>query len=129
MARLIRVSDPQGALEHLDSAIASDPNDVDAVQLRALVRARLGDRSMLDDVDFLVKVSTAERLYNAACALAVYAETARDPQPLERSIQLLDLALKAGFSTRVAKADQDLKTLRSRPEFDLLIKRYSSDSR
>jgi tetratricopeptide (TPR) repeat protein len=126
MARLIRAGDPRGALKHLEAAIASDPNHVDSVQLRALVRARLGDRSMLDDVDFLVKASTAERLYNAACALAVYSETTQDPQPLQRSIQLLELALKAGFSPQVAEADQDLKTLRFRPEFDLLIKRYST---
>ena len=75
MARLTRTSDPQGALKHLDAALESDPHLVDAVQLRALVRARLGDRAMLDDVDFLVKAPTAQRLYNAACALAVYAET------------------------------------------------------
>ena len=77
MARLTRTSDPQGALKHLDAALESDPHLVDAVQLRALMRARLGDRAMLDDVDFLVKAPTAQRLYNAACALAVYAETAR----------------------------------------------------
>ena len=124
MARLTRTSDPQGALKHLDAALESDPHLVDAVQLRALVRARLGDRAMLDDVDFLVKAPTAQRLYNAACALAVYAETARDPRPLERSIQLLELAFKAGFSTRIATADPDLKTLRSRPDFARLIARF-----
>jgi tetratricopeptide (TPR) repeat protein len=124
MARLTRAGDPQGAVKHLDAAIASDPNRVDAVQLRALVRARLGDRSVLDDVDFLVKAPTAERLYNAACALAVYAETTHDPRPLDRSIQFLELAFKAGFSTRIAKADPDLKTIRSRPDFVRLIARF-----
>ena len=124
MARLTRTSDPQGALKLLDAALESDPHLVDAVQLRALVRARLGDRAMLDDVDFLVKAPTAQRLYNAACALAVYAETARDPRPLERSIQLLELAFKAGFSTRIATADPDLKTIRSRPDFARLIARF-----
>ena len=124
MARLTRTSDPQGAVKHLDAALESDPHLVDAVQLRALVRARLGDRAMLDDVDFLVKAPTAQRLYNAACALAVYAETARDPRPVERSIQLLELAFKAGFSTRIATADPDLKTIRSRPDFARLIARF-----
>src|SRR5271157_4484696 len=89
-----------------------------------LMRAGLGDRSMLDDVDFLVKAPTALRLYNAACALAVYAETTRDPRPLERSIQLLELAFKAGFSTRIATADPDLKALRYRPDFARLIARF-----
>ncbi|MGO9814338.1 MAG: protein kinase domain-containing protein [Isosphaeraceae bacterium] len=124
MARLTRTSDPQGAVKHLDAALESDPHLVDAVQLRALVRARLGDRAMLDDVDFLVKAPTAQRLYNAACALAVYADTARDPRPVERSIQLLELAFKAGFSTRIATADPDLKTIRSRPDFARLIARF-----
>ena len=124
MARLTRTSDPQGAVKHLDTALESDPHLVDAVQLRALVRARLGDRAMLDNVDFLVKAPTAQRLYNAACALAVYAETARDPRPVERSIQLLELAFKAGFSTRIATADPDLKTIRSRPDFARLIAQF-----
>ena len=63
-----RASDPRGAIKQLDAALESDSNLVDAVQLRALVRARMGDRSMLDDVDLLVKAPTAQRLYNAACA-------------------------------------------------------------
>ena len=124
MARLTRSSDPQGAVKHLDAALAADPNLVDAVQLRALVRARLGDRAMLDDVDFLVKAPTAQRLYNAACALAVYAETTRDPRPGDRAVQLLELAFKSGFSTRHATADPDLKTIRSRPDFARLIARF-----
>jgi tetratricopeptide (TPR) repeat protein len=124
MARLTRTNDPRGAIKHLDAALELDPNLVDAVQLRALVRARLGDRSVLDDIDFLEKIPTAQRLYNAACALAVYAETAHDPRTLERSIQLLERAFRAGFSTRIATADPDLKTLRSRPEFARLIARF-----
>ena len=121
MARLIRASDPRAAVGHLDAALESDPHLVDAVQLRALVRARLGDRAMLDDVDSLVKTPTAQRLYNAACALALYADVAHDPRPLERAIQLLELAFRAGFSTRTAREDPDLQPLRSRPEFARLI--------
>ena len=79
---------------------------------------------MLDDVDFLVKAPTAQRLYNAACALAVYSETVRDPRTLDRSMQLLELAFRAGFSTQIAEADADLKTVRSRPEFARLMARY-----
>ncbi len=124
MARLVRQRQPLEAVKHLDTALESDPNLVDAVQLRALVRARLGDRAMLDDVDFLVKAPTAQRLYNAACALAVYSETVRDPRTLDRSMQLLELAFRAGFSTQIAKADADLKTVRTRPEFARLMARY-----
>ena len=124
MARLVRSGQPLKAIEHLDTALAYDPNLVDAVQLRALVRARLGDRAMFDDVDFLVKTPTAQRLYNGACALAVYAETMRDPQPLDRSLQLLELAFRAGFSKQIAAADTDLKMISSRPAFARLIARY-----
>ena len=124
MARLIRATAPRDALKHLNAALEADPNLIDALQLRALVRARLGDRAVLDDVDLLVKAPTAQRFYNASCALAVYSETTRDPRPLERSIQLLELAFKAGFSTQLATADPDLKTLRSRPDFARLIARF-----
>ena len=45
MALLMRGHDLREALEHLDGALQSDPNLIDAVQLRALVRARLGEPS------------------------------------------------------------------------------------
>jgi len=81
-------------------------------------------RPVLSFLVLSLLVPTAQRLYNAAHALAVYAETARDPRPLERSIQLLEIAFKAGFSTRIATADPDLKTIRSRPDFARLITRF-----
>jgi len=81
-------------------------------------------RPVLSFLVLSLLVPTAQRLYNAACALAVYAETAHDPRPLARSIQLLELAFREGFSTRIARADPDLKTLRSRPEFARLVARF-----
>ena len=76
MALLMRGTDLRGALAHLDRALESNPNLIDAVQLRALVRARLGERAALDDVDRLVESATPHRLYNAACAVAILSETA-----------------------------------------------------
>ncbi|HKM56502.1 MAG TPA: tetratricopeptide repeat protein, partial [Isosphaeraceae bacterium] len=126
IARLIRAHDRRAAITHLDLALQSDPNLIDALQLRALERARLGEPAALDDVEQLVKAPTAHRFYNAACALALYADAKADPHPLDRAIGLLDLAFKAGFPVREAAADPDLKALRARPEFPALLQQYGS---
>jgi tetratricopeptide (TPR) repeat protein len=129
MARLIRSSDHRAAIEHLDTALKLDPYLIDALQLRALERARLGDRAALDDVDLLVKTPTARRLYNAACALAVYSKGAGDPRILDRAMQLLELALRTGFPIRLAVQDPDLKRLRDRPDFARLKARFTASPR
>ncbi|MGO9468281.1 MAG: protein kinase domain-containing protein [Isosphaeraceae bacterium] len=121
MALLIRHSDTHGALRHLDTALDSDPNLTDALQLRALVRARLGKREALDDVDRVIESPTRDRLYNAACAVAIYAREARDPQPLRHGLELLARALASGFSPQEAAADPDLEAMRPLPEYDRLI--------
>jgi eukaryotic-like serine/threonine-protein kinase len=120
MARLVRKANPRSALDHLDRSLASDPNLIDAVQLRALVRARLGERGALDDVDRLVESATADRLYNAACAVAILSETANDARLISHAIDLLTLALKAGFPVQYTAADPDLKPLRASPRFSEL---------
>ena len=98
MARVIRGRDRAAAVAHLDAALQTDPQLVDALQLRALERARLGDRGALDDVELLVKAPTAQRLYNAACAVAIYAEVpAAIPGCLDRAMKLLAYALDAGI--------------------------------
>ena len=72
---------------------------------------RLGERGALDDVDRLVENATANRLYNAACAVAILSETAADPRLQSHAIDLLAQALKAGFPARDAAADPDLKPI------------------
>ncbi len=124
IALLIRQADPQGVLRHLDAALDSDPNLTDAVQLRALVRARLGKREALDDVDRLIESPTRDRLYNAACAVAIYAREARDPGPLRHGLELLTRALESGFSPQEAAADPDLEAMRRLPEYARLIGKY-----
>jgi hypothetical protein len=120
---VIRATDPRGAIRHLDTAIDTDPHLVDAVQLRALVRARLGDRAALDDVDRLIESPTSARLYNAACAVVLYAEKAPDARQLPHALELLARALKAGFPAAVAAADPDLKALHALPEFPQFLGR------
>jgi len=121
MAYLIRTSDLGGALRHLDAALEMDPNLTDAIQLRALVRARLGQREALDDVDRLVESPTRDRLYNAACAIGIYARKSGDHRPLGHALELLARSLESGFSVDEAAADPDLESLRSLPAYARLL--------
>ena len=121
IARVVRSEDPAGAIGHLDEALRTDPNLLDAVQLRALIRARLADPGTVDDVDRLLQKPTPHRVYNAACALAVYAEKSGDSRPVRRSLDLLAQAVRLGFPIREVQSDPDLAILRALPEFQKLI--------
>jgi tetratricopeptide (TPR) repeat protein len=126
MARWIRTRDHRAAIEHLNAALEANPDLIDALQVRCLERARLGDRATLDDVELLVKAPTANRLYNAACALSLYAEAAHDPGRLDRAVQLLGYALRAGFPVQQAVQDLDLKLLQDRADFKRLMEQGST---
>ena len=128
MALVLRQTDLINALDHLNRALDSNPNLIDAVQLRALVRARLGEQSALGDVDRLLESPTANRLYNAACAVAILSDRAANPRWLSQSFDLLTRALEAGFSADEAAADPDLKPLRASARFGELIARFKSSS-
>ncbi len=122
MALLVRKDDLKKALDHLDRALDSNANLIDALQLRALVRAKLGERGALDDVDRLVESATANRLYNGACAVAILSETTADPRLVSHAMDLLTQAIRSGFPAREAAVDPDLKPLRASPRFDQLMK-------
>ncbi|AMV37191.1 tetratricopeptide repeat protein [Planctomyces sp. SH-PL62] len=117
MARVVRERDRDAALSHLDQALRDDPRLFEAVELRALERARRGDRSALDDVDVLVKAPTANRLYNAACALTILGEKTQDEASLSRAVDLLGRAFLAGAPTSAADSDPDLEPLRRRGDY------------
>jgi serine/threonine protein kinase/tetratricopeptide (TPR) repeat protein len=121
MALLVRGTRPTDALAHLDRALNADPHLIDALQLRALVRGRLGEPATLDDVDRLIQNPTAQRLYNAACATALYAQKANQPRQLNHAINLLDRAVKSGFPPAQAASDPDLEALRGSPEFQKIL--------
>ena len=126
MARAIKEKDHLAAITHLDAALEADPGLIDALELRALERARLGQPSTFDDVERLLKAPTPRRYYNAACALSVYSRQARDPRPLDRAMELLENALKAGFPQKEAEGDPDLEPLRKRPGQARLMERFSA---
>jgi tetratricopeptide (TPR) repeat protein len=125
LALVVRHEDLAKALDHLNRALDSNPNLIDAVQLRALVRARLGDQGSLGDVDRLLESPTSHRLYNAACAVAILSEKAGDPRLLSKSFDLLTRALEGGISPRDAISDPDLKSLRDQARFGQLIARFA----
>ncbi|WP_337176856.1 tetratricopeptide repeat protein [Paludisphaera sp.] len=116
MARVLCDDDRTAALAHLDRAIATDPTLYEAVELRALARARQGDRAALDDVARLVARPTANRLYNAACALAILGEA-------PRAVDLLGRAVLLGFPPDRAVDDPDLASLRRRPDYAAALAR------
>lgn len=117
LAHLERADDPEAALRHLEAALRDDPSFFDALQLRALVRARLGRPSALEDIDAIKSVPTPHRLYNAACALSLLAEALGDPRQAHAAIGLLRRAFRSGFPTTRAEADPDLKAARALPEY------------
>jgi tetratricopeptide (TPR) repeat protein len=121
LAHVVRADHPSEALEHLETALAAEPNLIDAVQLRALVRARLGMRSAVADVDTLRRFPTAHRLYNAASALAILCETTQDASLKDDALALLRRAIDAGFDPAFAATDPDLTCLRPLPAFQKLV--------
>jgi tetratricopeptide (TPR) repeat protein len=123
LALLLRHGSPREALEHVEIALNTERNLLDALQLRALLRARLGDLAAIDDVERLCRTPTPYRLYNASCALALLVETAHEPRFASRAVSLLDRALDVGFPAALAAADPDLRTLRSREDFRDTLKR------
>ena len=122
MAILARGSNLREALDYLERALKVDPNLTDAVQLRALVRARLGNPAALDDIERLLQSPTSYHLYNGACALAIYSEKVHDDRQLPHAVELLTRAIASGFPAVQAAADPDLKPLRPLPEFQRVIK-------
>jgi tetratricopeptide (TPR) repeat protein len=117
LAHLLRGRDPAQAIEHLDAALRADPTCVEAVELRALLRARMGDPRFESDVDLLATKPTPTHLYNAACALSVYAAKSNDSSKLHRAAQFLVRSFSAGFPLEEALSDPDLTPLRDAPDF------------
>jgi len=114
-------SDPTSAQKHVDRALAIEPCHLDSVELRALIRARLGRGDSSEDVDVLIKAPTPNRLFNAACAMAILAKNKPDLRHETRAIDLLRRAIETGFPPKTAREDPDLKSLQLREDFRRLV--------
>ena len=121
LALLLRKDDPRGALIEAESALRDDPDFLDALQARAVLRGRLGDLAAIGDAERLCQVATPHRLYNAACALSLLVEKAGEARLANRAVDLLDRALDAGFPAHIAAADPDLAPLRGSPSYRAAI--------
>jgi eukaryotic-like serine/threonine-protein kinase len=120
-AHLLRGDDPRAALAEVESALAEAPDLNDALQLRALLRARLGDPAAETDVDRLLLIPTPQRLYNAACSLSLLSRSKDDPRLVMRALDLLQRALDSGLPSACLAEDPDLDALRLSPRFSKLL--------
>jgi serine/threonine protein kinase/tetratricopeptide (TPR) repeat protein len=120
-AYLLRRADPRAALARVESALAEEPDFNDALQLRALLRARLGDPAAEADVDRLLQTPTPQRLYNAACALSLLATPRGDPRLISRALDCLQRALDSGLPPAYPADDPDLDALRASSRFPSVL--------
>ncbi len=123
LAMVLRAKEPILALEHANRAYEFDRNLLDALQIRAILKARMGNLSAVEDVDALIQSPTPHRLYNGACALALLAHTNPEAGVAPRAVGLLDRALRQGFSSQQAKGDRDLQSLHDRKDYVDAIER------
>jgi tetratricopeptide (TPR) repeat protein len=121
LGHLWRSTEPGAALRALDRALANDPNLLDALQLRALMRAQLGDPAAESDVDRLIRTPTARSLYNGACALSILSKSIPEPRYKTRSLDLLRRALSLGWPSEIARSDPDLNPVRDSKDFAAIL--------
>jgi len=120
-AHLVRMRNPRAALAQVDRALAIDPDCGDALQLRALIRARLADPGAELDVERVLRVPTPQRLYNAACAMAILTLSKNQPRYTALAITYLQRAKQAGLRLDDIADDPDLAPLKNTPEFAKLL--------
>lgn len=125
-ALLLRGVDNRTALAEVEMALSIDPDFLDALQARALLRARLGDPAAEADVYRLLQAPTPQRFYNAACVLALLSRSAADHRLVPRAVDLLQQSLDSGLTPKLLAEDPDLDALRGSPQFLDLYKRSSA---
>ena len=121
MARAKRLTEPVESLRFAVLAQSADPNRIDAIELAAWLRGSLGDPDVKRDVERLVRSPTRNRLYNAACSLAIYTQHHPDPNLTIQAVEYLRRAVESGLSVATLRDDPDLDSLRSTPEFQTLL--------
>ncbi len=120
-ARLLYRTDLSKALFAVDQALERSPSFLDATQLRALIRARLGRGDAVNDVKTLLQNPTDNRLYNAACAMAALAQKQPSPAHQTEALNLLRRAIDAGFPREIAKADPDFALFANNEKFHQIV--------
>ena len=131
LAWLHRVAQPRQSLEEAVAVLQSDPNQIDALELSAWLRGKLGDPAAVEDVERLVRYPTPRRLYDAACSLALYVGQHPDPRLVDQAITYLQRAVQSGTAeiTTNLRDDPDLASLRGHPGFQkLLIREPGAES-
>jgi serine/threonine protein kinase/tetratricopeptide (TPR) repeat protein len=126
-AHLARRRDPRAALVHLEEALTADPELADALQLRALIRARLDDPRAESDALLLVRTPTPQHLYNAACAFSLLQRSRTDARLTSQALGYLQRSLQAGIDPDLAARDPDLAAIRSSARFAELLRSARAD--
>src|SRR5262249_5546346 len=93
-AHLARTTNPRSALVELEKALDADPELADALQLRALIRARLDDPRAEADALRLLRIPTPQRLYNAACVFSLLLGSRTDPRLTSQALGCLQRSLE-----------------------------------
>ena len=124
-AYLVRHKDLHAVLGQIERALSIDPEFADALQLRALTRARLNDPGCELDVERILRVPTPQRLYNAACTLSLLSRTKTNPRLTSRALDYLERAMQAGLSPLDLTRDPDLEPLKQSPRFRNLVEQTS----
>jgi len=120
-AHLVRTQNQRAALAQVEQALAIDPDFGDALQLRALIRARMDDPGAEADVERILRVPTPQRLYNAACAMSLLTRSKSRPRCTSLALVYLQRAKEAGLLLDHIADDPDLAPLKNTPDFARLL--------
>ena len=116
-----KLNRPADALPTLNRMIELDPDNLLHVADRGVLLARLGktEAARKDANSCIEANASADVLYRAGC---IYALTANgNPNDQRKAIQLVATAIRHGFGHEYLATDDDLKAIRSHPEFKKLL--------
>jgi serine/threonine protein kinase/Tfp pilus assembly protein PilF len=121
-AVLVLRGEAEAGLARFDQAIEAQPDFLEARRFRAVVLARKGrDEGALRDVNFCLgkEPDGGMTLYTAACVAALLGRG--DDDAARQALELLRRAFARGYGRDRAAEDEDLASLRARPEFRDLV--------
>jgi Flp pilus assembly protein TadD len=126
---LMRKGEGAKALEQLDAAVASHPDDALVAGMRGMALAATGNRAAAlseakraSDLSDVKPYPPAD--YAVACVHAVFGEREEAFRYLGRALRTKALTLSAIISPRYIQDDPALASLRGDPRFAVLVKAY-----